>query len=134
MSDKIEQLISLIYATRRMMFEQKEAKTCSFLHLITLKYIKEGSPLMKDLATFLGVAPPSATSLINNLAKDGLVRRSEDKIDRRIVRIEMTKKGEQYMQSHQKKTTEHMRNNLEKLSAKERDQLAAILKKISNVG
>ena len=131
MNDRIEELISLIFATRRMMFEQKEANTCSFLHLITLKYVKDESPLMKDLATFLGIAPPSATSLINNLVKAGLVKRSEDEVDRRIVRIEMTKKGEEYLHSHKKKTTEHMRKNLEKLTVKEQDQLRAILEKIN---
>ena len=136
MTDKIEEIIALIFATRRMMFEQKEqkeAKTCSFLHLITLKFVKEESPLMKDLATFLGIAPPSATSLINNLAKAGLVKRSEDKIDRRIVRIEMTKEGEKYLNSHKRKTTEHMRKNLEKLSHIEQEQLRRILEKISSI-
>src|SRR6266567_682566 len=136
MNDRIEKIISLIFATRRMMFEQKdpkEAKSCSFLHLITLKYIKEGSPLMKDIATFLGIAPPSATSLINNLAKSELVKRSEDKIDRRIVRIEITKEGEKYLHSHKRKTTDHMRKNLEKLTHIEQEQLRRILEKISKI-
>ena len=132
MADQIEKIISLIFATRRMMFEQKEAQACSFLHLITLKYVKETSPLMKDIAIFLGIAPPSATSLINNLTKQGLVSRKEDKIDRRIVRIQMTKKGEEFLHAHKRKAMEHMRRNLEKLSDAEQKHLCTILAKISD--
>jgi DNA-binding MarR family transcriptional regulator len=117
------------------MHEQKEpnkGKNCSFLHLISLKYIHENKPLMKDLADFLGIAPPSATSLVNTLAKSELVIREADKGDRRNVRIVISKKGEKFLEAHKKSMAEKMRENLSKLSEVEQKQLEKILEKINN--
>lgn len=135
MSSRIDNIVALIFTTRRTMCEHKEAhrgKNCSFLHLISLKHIRENKPLMKDLAGFLGIAPPSATSLIGTLAKSELVYREADKTDRRIVRIIISKKGEKFLEAHKKIMAEKMRENISKLSATEQQQLEKILIKINN--
>ena len=134
MNGNIEQIIALIFSTRKLLHEQKEpkdAKACSFLHFVTLGYVKTHSPLMKDIAGFLGVAPPSATSLINTLSKEGLIARREDAQDRRIVRIVLTKKGAAYAEKHKNHVTKTMRSALEELTLAEQKQLLAILEKIT---
>ena len=134
MSDRVERIISLIFTTRRMLHEQKQSqksKNCSSLHLITLGIVQNKSPLMKELADYLGITPPSATSLINKLVKDELVYRQADKIDRRIVRIVISKKGQLFLETHKKMMAEKMRSNLSRLSASEQQELEKILKKIS---
>jgi len=134
MSDRIKQIISLIFATRRMMNEQKEphkGKNCSFLHLIALSYVEQSRPLMKDIADFLGVAPPSATSLMNTLVKSELVYRESGTADRRAVRIIISKKGKNFLEAHKKIMAEKMHANLSRLSDREQQQLKKILEKIS---
>jgi DNA-binding MarR family transcriptional regulator len=134
MNKRIDRLISLIFTTRKMMHEQKEpnkGKNCSFLHLITLKYVEQEKPLMKDIAEFLGVAPPSATSLVNTLIKSELVYREADKTDRRNVRILITKRGNTFLEGHKKLMAEKTRANLNKLTATEQHQLEKILTKIN---
>jgi DNA-binding MarR family transcriptional regulator len=134
MSSRIDKIISLIFTTRKMMYEQKEphkGKNCSFLHLITLTFVQKENPLMKDIAEFLGVAAPSATSLVNTLAKSELVYREADKADRRNVNIIISKKGEKFLELHKKIMAEKMRKRLAKLSATEQQQLEKILEKIS---
>jgi DNA-binding MarR family transcriptional regulator len=134
MSDHIEQIISLIFTTRKMLHEQKElhkGKCCSLLHIIALNHIQHDKPLMKNIADFLGVSPPSATSLVNTLAKSELIYRETDNADRRIVRIMISKKGKKFLEAHKKKMAEKMRENLSRLSAKERQQLKEILEKIN---
>jgi len=134
MNKRIDRIVSLIFATRRMMHEQKEhhkGKNCSFLHLITLGYIDQRKPLMKDIADFLGVAPPSATSLVNTLIKSELVHRAADTTDRRNVQILITKKGEKFLDAHKKLMAEKMRANLSQLSTSEQEQLENILTKIN---
>lgn len=134
MSARIDRIISLIFTTRRMMHEQKEAhkgKNCSFLHLITLGYVEQHQPLMKDIADFLGVAPPSATSLVGTLLKSELVHREAEKGDRRTVRIVISKKGEKFLDAHKKLMAEKTRANLNKLSPAEQQQLEKILTKIN---
>ncbi len=133
MSDRLEQIISLIFTTRRLLHEQKtlKGKNCSALHLITLSLVKAKKPLMKELADQLGITPPSATSIINKLTQDELVYRQAEKTDRRIVRILISKKGEHFLQTHKNLMAEKMRANLKRLSIAEQKQLEKILQKIS---
>ena len=86
---------------------------------------------MKEVAGFLGITPPSATSLMNNLAKSELIYREADKDDRRIVRIIISKKGEKFLEAHKSVMAEKMRANLNKLSKTEQEQLEKILEKIN---
>ncbi len=133
-NDKISQIISLMFTTRRLMHERisgdKTKSGFSLLQFIALKYIREKRPLMKELADFLSITPPSATSLIDTLIKAGLINRQSDPDDRRIVRIGITKKGEAYIKRGIDKASEHMRESLKKLSVKEQDELINILNKI----
>lgn len=48
---------------------------------------------MSDLSDALGVTMGNVTSMIDRLIKEELVKRCEDESDRRIVRIELSKKG-----------------------------------------
>ena len=87
---------------------------------------------MKEIADCLMVTAPSATSLINNLMKDAMVERKEEEEDRRIVRITITKKGNEYLKKEMAAVTNKIRKNLEALTSKEQEQLAKILEKIVN--
>ena len=72
-----------------------ETDGLSILQIEALWYVKEEKEvLMKDLASHLFIAPPSATSLADDLVKAKLVKRSEDKKDRRTTAISLTPKGE----------------------------------------
>ncbi len=130
MADRIGRIIGLIFTTRRLMHEQKTGKTGSFLQFVTLAYAKEHTPSMTEIALFLGVSSPSATSLVRNLAASGLVVRREVAGDRRMVRIAITRKGETFLASHRVLMEEGMRARLSKLTGKEQLQLESILSKI----
>ena len=135
MNRKIDEIISLIFATRRILHEQLTVQTgenFSFLQFTTLRFIKEKKPLMKDVADFLAITPPSATSLITTLAQSDMIRRNADKNDRRIIRLEITVKGEVQMKKWREKMAKHMKNNLKKLNAKEQNELIKILTKITH--
>ncbi len=134
MEDRVDRIISLIFATKRLLHEgreRKSEKTYSFLHLVTLSFVKKNKPLMKDVADYLGIAPPSATSLVNTLAKAHLIKRQVDVNDRRTVLIMISKKGEEYLELHKQKAMEMLRRNLERLTGEEQKQLVAILEKIT---
>ncbi len=51
-----------------------------------------GRRSMENIATHLHIKPPSVTSLIDRMEKNGLVTREKDPTDRRIVNISMTSK------------------------------------------
>lgn len=132
----IEQLISMIFATSRLIRERvkdrEKINPFSFLRLETLRYVTEkDNPSMKDIADYLCVAPPSATSLINSLVEARQIERSYDKNDRRFVRLIVTPKGKTALASGFKKITTKMRRALSNLNAKERSSLFKILENIS---
>ncbi|MFA5871628.1 MAG: MarR family transcriptional regulator [Parcubacteria group bacterium] len=136
MRNRINQIISLIFTMRQLVQEQttpKKGKGFSFLQFNTLRYIKERRPLMKDLADYLMITPPSATSIIDTLAESGSVERMRDPEDRRIVRIVITKKGEEQLKKFTNKMVDRMRKNLKSLTKNEQQALADILSKIIEV-
>lgn len=134
-NSRISQIINLIFTVRRIMHGQiNEKKKCAvpFLHLIALRYVFEEKPSMKDVADFLSITPPSATSLIDTLIKLGLVERKEDENDRRVVKIVITQKGEDYFKKGAHSMAKEMRKALEKLTKEEQKDLAVILQKLIN--
>lgn len=132
----MDYIISLIFMMRQLSHEHmvnEKGGGFSFLQFITLRYIKEKKPLMKDVAEFLAITPPSATSLINTLAEAGMVNRLVEAKDRRIVRIIITKKGEKSLLKWQEKIAGNMRKRLETLNKGDHEDLARILIKLSKV-
>lgn len=134
MESHIDRIIKLIFATNRLLHEQRESqneKTCSYLHVVTLSYVKKKRPLMKEVAIALGITPPSATSLVNTIARAQLVKRQADAKDRRTVRIVITAKGEKHLELYKQKAAETLRQNLKRLTSEEQEQLTTILEKIN---
>jgi len=132
-NDQIDQIISLIFTLRILFHEKFSGKgdsKISLLQFITLRKIKEKKPLMKDIAEYLDIAPPSATSLVESLIEEKLVKRITHPQDRRIVQIVITEKGEKEIQEKIKAIHHKMRLGIEKLSAKEQEQLVEILAKV----
>ena len=132
----IEQLISMIFAVSRLIRERAKYREkidpFSFLQLETLRYVAEkDNPSMKDVADYLCITPPSATSLINSLVKAGQLERVHDKNDRRFVRLVVTPKGKTALAGGFKKITTRMRRVLSNLNAKEKNGLFKILEKLS---
>ena len=64
-----------------------------FSVLATIKYI--GSPVRpSDIARWMGRSGNSVSMLVDRMVKGGLVRRTRDRIDRRVVHVVATSKGE----------------------------------------
>lgn len=90
--------MSLFSAVRRIMrarFAQgKKLDPSTWLQIETLKFIADhDKPKMKDIADYLSITAPSATSLVGELVKSELVTSYTDRRDRRSSRLVLTKKG-----------------------------------------
>lgn len=53
---------------------------------------------VSEISDFLRVTSPSVTQLVNSLEAQGLVERSIDTKDRRVVRVRTTEKGERILE------------------------------------
>lgn len=58
----------------------------------------EGPMPVNELATYLGVSPPAITRMVNGLSEQGLVRRTREVIDGRLVVIRPTASGRRVME------------------------------------
>lgn len=126
------ELTSLIFAVGRLLRERSAADLpASYLHLATLRFIddKKG-PLMRDIAAYLRIAPPSATSLVHTLVKQGEVRRIADQNNRRVVRVEVTGKGKKTLSDSAGRKHDFIEDLIRKLNKREQTELQKILQKM----
>jgi DNA-binding MarR family transcriptional regulator len=64
-----------------------------FQILVRLHHQPDGRITMGDLAEMLDITPRTVTGLVDNLERDGLVKRADDPDDRRSVYAEITEQG-----------------------------------------
>ena len=124
-------LVSLTRSLYRTM--RSASPNCSFLEMKTLTIVHEQkNPSMKDIADELGVSSPATTAVIDKLIENKDILRSEDKDDRRIIRISLTAQGKKAFDKNRSVFYDVINNKASVLSLKERDELARILQKLQD--
>ena len=88
--------------------------------------------LMKEVSDFLAITPPSATALINTMAKAGYVKRGSSKNDRRTIRIFLTKKGRLALEKSAQERCKDLKKLMGNLNHGEQLELVNILKKMTS--
>ena len=80
---------------------ERERELCDFSpgHMHVLGWLKsKGGPVsMTDLASASFISKPNLTTMVDRLCADGLVERSADVNDRRVVNVALTEKGRRFM-------------------------------------
>jgi len=87
-----------------------------------------GKETMKNIADYLRVTPPSATEIVTEMEKRGLVKRMDDKKDRRIVFITLTDAAKKLSISLCKRKESIFKKMLSKLSKKDRANFERIIR------
>ncbi len=96
--------------------------------LSALAVIADRGPLtLGSLAELESVAPPSITKLVAKLVADGLVVRSVDARDRRIVHISVTPRGAALMSESRRRKTAWLAERIGRLDPEQRGRLSAVL-------
>ncbi len=102
----------------------------AWMRLQTMQFIeRHGFATMHDVADYLRIKAPSATSLIANLVARGMIAREIGR-DRREVRLSLTPLGKQTLTEYGTKSEEMMRNAFSTLDEREVGSLCSILKKL----
>lgn len=131
-----QELASLFFSTRQIIRAQLPGKPDpnAWLRMETISFVaKAGTPTMHDIATYLRIAAPSATSLVSHLVKDGLLRRVPDTNDKRVVHIAMSAKGTQVLKKYGAASATTMRKAFSALSEEETAELVRILRRVQKV-
>lgn len=103
------------YALRRFLrFSEEAARRCGVtpqqhqLMLGIAGYTGRGSATVSELAEFLQERPHSVVGLIERAVQHGLVRRTQDETDRRVVNVSLTPGGREILSNlarlHQQET------------------------------
>ncbi len=105
----------------------------SILQIQALFYLDRNENIpMSDIADYFHIELPSATSLLNKLYDQKLVKRHEDPQDRRLVRISLTSKGKTLLEQAMQERRKTMEKMLSYLSGKEKVELLNIMKTLRN--
>jgi DNA-binding MarR family transcriptional regulator len=87
-----------------------------------------GKRTMKDIADYLKITPPSVTTLVEEMEEKGLVKRINDKKDRRVVFIILTEKTRKTFTSICKQKELIFKEMILRLNRKDQKILERIIK------
>jgi DNA-binding MarR family transcriptional regulator len=127
-----DQILELMFSVGRLMKgEMKFSSHTANLSLLQIQILmfvqKQDEVQMKDLASNFTITLPTATSLVDNLIKLGLVLRTRGAEDRRVVTIKLSAKGKKLFAKIARERTEKMNTMLSYISHKERRDLFKVL-------
>jgi DNA-binding MarR family transcriptional regulator len=86
-----------------------------------------------ELADAAGVAPPTATRMLDCLARLGYVFRRQSETDRRVVLVSLTAEGEDELERAHGTATAFRRRVFESLTPEEREHAAPLLRRLAEV-
>lgn len=94
----VERAVSRFFEVRGLvrtrLADGKKFGPYAWLRVETVKFIADrGNPRVKDIADYLSITAPSASSLLSGLVREGLVARRADRSDKRVQRLALTRKG-----------------------------------------
>ena len=99
-----------------------------------LKVVKKQGPLpMSAIAQALSYSKQNLTNIIDQLEKEGLVERSSDLADRRVLRITLTEDGRSFMTRLKEGLKNGMADGLSQLSDEELERLSSAFEEINMV-
>ncbi len=134
MPSKIQELTQLILALKKILPQADKSFatdpfTCLRVHVLEYILVHERAD-MKNVADFLAITPPSATSLINRLVRAGVISRIRDTSDRRKVLLKITAKGKAMLAKGKTHIEQHMGQMFSVLKSEELDQFILLMKKL----
>ncbi len=87
-----------------------------------------GKETMKNIADFLKITPPSATEIVNEMEKKGLIKRQSDKSDRRVVFIVLSPLAKKLCASLWKRKELILKKIFSKLNKKDHKDFERIIR------
>jgi DNA-binding MarR family transcriptional regulator len=103
--------------------------------LLLICDIKKGKAItISDIANKIGVTLAAVTHQINTLEKQGLIKRLPNSDDRRVVLIELTKKGNAQVVKLKKEFTKRIQILTDFLGEEDTKDLIRLIRKMADFG
>lgn len=130
--DNIISIKPLLYKTLGKPFPVNSGITFG-TYYIMLFLKKHDSLSMSDLGKMLLISKPNVTALVNRLITKEFVIRSSDKLDRRIIMIRLSSKGNQFIEKNNKKYLDQLTPRLLSLSDAELELFSTSLQNVKDI-
>lgn len=106
----------------------------SLPQLLVLNFIKnKGEAIMSEISRHMATTLSAATGIVDRLVQAHLLTRQRDEEDRRLVKITLTRKGREIVESVERERFLLIKDVFGKLSEKERQSYLEILEKVYRV-
>jgi len=92
-----------------------------------------GRTVPGHISSSIGVSSARIATALNNLEDKGLITREIDSEDRRKINVELTPKGQDYVDEEQKKQIEKIKNILISLGENDAKELVRIIGRLGEV-
>ena len=123
---QLYQTYTLLKQCEDQVIEEHGLTTEQFAVLGAMDYFG-GTMNMTDIARWLERSPNSISMLVDRMVKAGLVRRTRDKVDRRVVYVTFNTKGKNALRPATQASFQVIRGILLQLSYEDRDNLLGLL-------
>jgi DNA-binding MarR family transcriptional regulator len=124
----VENMFRMSRIMKQKLYNNSEIAELSLLQTEALLYLqKQTDAQMMSIVERFHITKPTATSLLNKLVDQKLVKRIPSKTDRRVVNISLTSRGEVLLEKVVKERNERINKLLTYLSDTEKKQLSSIL-------
>ena len=131
LSDDLSTYFPVFYSEMINSRELKDKLPRNYMVILNSKYF-ENQPISR-MADNLSISRTHVTAVMDQLEKEGLLKRLPDKNDRRITQVVVTSKGRKVRDECQKIFKEHTEQKLALLSSKELDELYKSIETIKKV-
>lgn len=135
-----ESLFKLRFAAANQLMKpirDKEREKCEFPpgHIHVLGWLQsKGEPVsMTDLANASLISKPNLTTMVDRFYADGLVERSADLNDRRVVNVTLTKKGKDVLLRHKAEVAAFIESRLALLDEPDLERLKHALDDMTEI-
>lgn len=99
-------------------------------HILSV-LLKSGCVTQTALTDYLGISPGSASEVLSKMEAAKLIVRTENELDHRTVKIELTEKGKQEAILVTEERNRNHTKMFSKLSEKEQEELLFLLEKVT---
>lgn len=132
---KIEKIFHNFYIIKRAFVESNRLSGANYgitigQASVMRTLMHEGRKTMGEMSKLLGVSKGATTQLLNKLIDEGLIIRIPGDNDRRVIFVELSEKGKEYIETIRRSITDRIADLFNDLDDQQLDQAEVITEKL----
>jgi DNA-binding MarR family transcriptional regulator len=133
--DNLHGLLPIIHKKLIGVLDEGANRDLSHFHYAILGILSGSGPLpVSEIGRRMLISKPQMTAMLDKLAELGLISRTPDAEDRRVIHISLSAKGKKALDKASQRMRENIKKKLSGLSREDREELAAALSRIKTIG